>query len=232
MKQVLPQIKSLILLFQNYNTMKLKYISIGFLLLLSLQNFAQSKTKDKTNKKPSTSQTNNNVEQVKEVTPIIYTDRINWMSFQEALKKSAIDNKPILMDMYTDWCGYCKRMDATTFKDSALIAYVNEHFYAVKFDAETIDKITYRDSVYTNSSYIPGQKKTAHDLAAKLTGNHLVYPTLIFIVEDKKIIAPVPGFQTIETIQPVMYYFGEKVYNLTNLWEAFVKGYTVPKPSN
>ena len=220
------------MLFQNYNTMKLKYLGIGFLLLLSLQNFAQSKTKDKTSKKPSTSQTKSNVEQVKEITPIVYTDRINWISFQDALKKSSIDKKPIFMDMYTDWCGYCKRMDATTFKDSALISYVNEHFYAVKFDAETIDKITYRDSVYTNSSYVPGQKKTAHDLAAKLTNNHLVYPTIIFLVEDRGIIAPVAGFQTPATIQPVLYYFGENVYLLTNLWEAFVKGYSVPKPTN
>ena len=154
---------------------------------------------------------------------------INWIPLQEAFAKSNIDNKPIFIDLYTDWCGYCKRMDALTFSDTSVISYINAHFYAVKFDAETMDKITYRDSVYTNSRYVQGQKKTAHDLAVRLTNNHLVYPTIILLIDNKNIIAPIPGFQTVETIQPYLFYFGEQVYTISNLWEAFLKGYSAPK---
>ncbi len=148
--------------------------------------------------------------------------QINWIPFEKAVELSNQDGKPILVDVYTDWCGWCKRLDATTYKDSAVVEYINAKFHAVKMNAEGIEKITYRDSVYTNSG------KT-HDLAVKLLQGKMSYPTTIYMVEKYNMIAPIPGYVTRETIQPYLFYFGEHVYELNNTWESFMKGFTVPR---
>lgn len=149
--------------------------------------------------------------------------QIQWVSFEEAMALSKKDGKPVLVDVYTDWCGWCKRLDATTYKDSAVVAYVNSHFHATKLNAETNNKITYRDSLYTNSM------GKAHDLAIRLLNGKMSYPTTIFMIDDINFIAPIPGYLTKESIQPYLFYFGEKVYETANTWESFLKGFNAPK---
>jgi len=148
--------------------------------------------------------------------------QINWTTFEKAIALSKQDGKPVLVDVYTDWCGWCKRLDATTYQDSAVVAYINANFHAVKFNAEGTEKISYQDSLYTKTG------KT-HDLAVKLLQGKLSYPTTIFIVDKINMVAPIPGYMTRETIQPYLFYFGEKVYDLNNTWESFLKGFTVPR---
>ena len=148
--------------------------------------------------------------------------QIKWIPFEEAMNLSKQDGKPILIDVYTDWCGWCKRLDATTYKDSAIIGYINEKFHAVKFNAETKESIKYQDSVYVN-------KGKTHDLALKLMNGQASYPTTIYIVPQKQIIAPVPGYQTRDNIQPFLFYFGEAVYDMTTTWDCFLKGFNAPK---
>jgi len=60
---------------------------------------------------------------------------INWMSLEEAVEAQAKQPKKIMMDVFTQWCGPCKMMMANTFTSEDVIAYINKHYYAVKFDA-------------------------------------------------------------------------------------------------
>ena len=66
---------------------------------------------------------------------------IQWMTWDEAVAASKESPKKILVDVYTDWCGYCKKMDKGTFTDVDLAKYINENFSAVKLDAEQKDYI-------------------------------------------------------------------------------------------
>ena len=61
---------------------------------------------------------------------------INWMSFEQAEVKMKEHPKKVIVDVYTGWCGWCKKLDRDIYTNDSLIDYVNEHFYAVKFDAE------------------------------------------------------------------------------------------------
>src|SRR5690606_4382796 len=68
--------------------------------------------------------------------------KINWVSIEEAERLTKEAPRKIFVDVYTDWCGWCKRMDATTFTDEAVVDYVNEHYYAVKLNAESKENIS------------------------------------------------------------------------------------------
>ena len=81
-------------------------------------------------------------------------DAINWVSIEEAEEKAAEDGKKILVDMYTDWCGWCKRMDAVTYTDEKVIAYINENYHAVKFDAEQKDTVEVVGHSFTGENVI------------------------------------------------------------------------------
>ena len=62
---------------------------------------------------------------------------VNWVSFEEAEALMAKEPRKIMVDVYTKWCGPCKRMNSQTFGNPTLAKYINENYYAVKFDAES-----------------------------------------------------------------------------------------------
>ena len=47
------------------------------------------------------------------------------------------------MDVYTNWCGPSKLLDKNTFQNPDVSRYISEHFYAVKFNAEGTEEITF-----------------------------------------------------------------------------------------
>ena len=96
---------------------------------------------------------------------------VKWMSITDALEKVKTQPKPIIMDFYTDWCGWCKRMMQTTYANPSLAQYINANFYPVKFNAETKDTIEYLGQKYGPLGV--GQR-TTHALAAKLLQNKMV----------------------------------------------------------
>src|SRR6476620_4757887 len=75
-------------------------------------------------------------------------DEIKWMNWNDAMALSQKSPKKIFVDTYTDWCGWCKRMDASTFTDTAVAHYINKNYYAVKLNAENKDSLFYKDKKY------------------------------------------------------------------------------------
>lgn len=118
------------------------------------------------------------------------TEPVKWISFEEAVEKSKSEKRKILIDVYTDWCGYCKVMDKNTFTDPRIAALLNEHFYAVKLDAEQKEPITFRGTTF---KHVPSGRGGYHELAASLLSNQLSYPNFVFLTEDFKIIPVLPG---------------------------------------
>lgn len=125
------------------------------------------------------------------------TADINWLSWDQAVKANAGAAKPLVVDVYTDWCGWCKRMDATTFKDPRVAEYVNDNFYAVKLDAEQRADIVYDGTTF---SFQQQGKRGVHTLAASLLDGRLSYPSIVYLNGKMERTMISPGFKDADAL--------------------------------
>ncbi len=65
-------------------------------------------------------------------------EKLKWLSWNEGYPKAKETGKILLIDMYTDWCGWCKKMDRDTYSKKEVIDLINEHFIPVKFNPELV----------------------------------------------------------------------------------------------
>ncbi len=121
---------------------------------------------------------------------------IKWLSWEEAIQLNKKNPRKIFVDIYTDWCGWCKKMDATTFSDKKVAAFMNENFYCVKFDAEQKeDVILQGDTLRFNPN---NGRRGSHDLAVALLNGQMSYPSYVYLDKDLKRISISPGYKTVE----------------------------------
>jgi len=155
----------------------------------------------------------------------INTNKIDWLSFKEAQQKNKKEPRKMIMDVYTEWCGWCKYMDKTTFTDPNVIAYINTNYYAVKFDAETLDTIEYKGKKYGPSQPYSGSgRKPAHNLAIYLLQGQLSYPNLMYFDDSTNVITAIPGYKSAKDLQAFIIYFGENIYKYANI-QPFIDDY-------
>ncbi len=152
-------------------------------------------------------------------------EKIEWLSFSEAIERNKKEPRKIIIDIYTSWCGWCKKMDATTFQNPAIVKYLNEKYYAVKLNAEQKDSVLINNHWFINQN--PEARRNPHDLAISLTEGKLSYPSTVFMDENINMIhPPIAGFLDAKTIEPILYFFGDNIYNKENAsWEEFKESF-------
>jgi thioredoxin-related protein len=151
------------------------------------------------------------------------TSTVKWYTIQEAEKLNNQNPRPIFVDTYTDWCGWCKKMDKETFTNSLISDILNNKYYPVKFNAEGTDSVRFYGHTYIND----GKAGKAHQFAVALLQGQLSYPTVVFIVpvQDGKIEArPVPGFRQPKEMEVILSYFADKAYN-TQQFDDYQKSF-------
>lgn len=136
-------------------------------------------------------------------------EKINWLTWNEAVELNKTHPKKVFVDVYTDWCGWCKRMDATTFADPNVVSYMNENFYAVKLDAEMKESITFKDQEF---KYVTSGKRGIHTLAYSLLEGKLSYPSFVTLNENYDLIWISPGFKKPEQIIKELKFAAEEMY--------------------
>ena len=137
---------------------------------------------------------------------------IQWISFEELIKESKKNKRKVVVDVYTDWCGYCKKMDANTFSNPKVAEYVNKKYYAVKLDAESNKTFEYK-----------GKQITERELAGQIfrvTG----YPTTIYLDENLEILSPVSGYLEVPIFEKILKFYGEDYYKKQS-WPDFEASY-------
>lgn len=122
-------------------------------------------------------------------------DAIQWLSWNEAAAAQEQDPKLLLVDVYTDWCKWCKVMDDQTFSDPTVADYINEHFYAVKLNAETENPINFRGQEF---KVVAGGRRGIHTLAYALLDGQLSYPSYVYLNENYERMHISKGFKPVD----------------------------------
>ncbi len=104
---------------------------------------------------------------------------ISWIDdMDEGLKEAASRNAPIMVDFYTDWCGWCKKLDADTYSDKTINA-LSDKFVCVKINADKNRELTRQ---------------------FKVTG----YPTIVFLKANGDVAEVRPGYVKADQLKALM----------------------------
>ena len=155
---------------------------------------------------------------------------VKWFSFEQAVKLNKQHPKKIFIDIYTDWCGWCKRMDKVTFSNPVIAKYLNKYYYSVKFNAETKDTIHFSNYIFVNKET---SRRSAHQLAIALLKGKMSYPSSVYMDENSNPITAVAGYLSPEKIEPILYFIKNDYYKKNIKFEDFLKDFhSKLKPEN
>ena len=107
--------------------------------------------------------------------------KVAWLAFDAATAKAKAENKHMIVDVYTTWCGWCKVMDRQTYSNADVVAYLNDNFVLAKVNGESSAELHYK-----------GETMSERAFARKVgvTG----FPTTYFLKPDADIIGGAPGY--------------------------------------
>lgn len=131
---------------------------------------------------------------------------VSWLTIDEAAQKLQDKQKPILIDLYTTWCGWCKQMDRKTYSNKQVAQYLNDKFYPVKLDAETHATISWQGKSY---SFDPQYR--CNMFAVYLAHGRLEFPTTIIIAPGYEPQA-IPGYMEPKELEMLVKFFGNGDY--------------------
>jgi thioredoxin-related protein len=146
------------------------------------------------------------------------TMKIDWMTIEEAEQANKKEPRKIFVDVYTNWCGWCKKMDKTTFSDSLVQKYGKEKFYFVKLNAEDQNSIIFKEKVFRYNAQMQ-----ANELAVQLLNGQMGYPTLVFLDEKSTPIQTFGSYMDAKQFLMLLHYFGDNAYRKKKSLDEFAK---------
>lgn len=135
--------------------------------------------------------------------PFTSNAQVKWHTIEEA-SKANIGTKMYLVDFYTDWCGYCKKMDRETFSDATVAKIINRYFYPVKFNAESTKSFTWFGQTYKGAS----GRSRAHEFARGIQG----YPTTALFLANGTLFQAIPGYSSAKDFIVILWFFASGDY--------------------
>lgn len=153
--------------------------------------------------------------------PFLAAQEVQWMGWEEANQVLPAKDKKVLLNIYTEWCGWCKRMDHSTFRSPRIAEYINDNFHPIRFDAECKEKIEYQGKTY---QFKDNGKRGYHELAAKLLNGRMSLPSVVFMDEEHNLIQCIIGYKSPEEFEQILAYFAGDHYKEVP-WSRFKQQY-------
>ena len=144
---------------------------------------------------------------------------VPWLTVSQAQTKWDAEKRPVLVDVYTDWCVYCKVMDKTIWGNPQVAAYVKQYFYPIKFNAESKEPASWMGKTY---EFKPAYK--VHMLAAKWLLGNMVYPSTVILLPNGGEPVIITGVIELKELETILHYFGEDHYRNT-AWKDYKTSY-------
>ncbi|MDP4266607.1 MAG: DUF255 domain-containing protein [Bacteroidota bacterium] len=139
-----------------------------------------------------------------------HSSPVKWLTFDKAILLSKENPKKIFIDTYTDWCGWCKRMDAITFTNPVIAEILNKYYYPVKLNGEYKDTIIYKGYTFINPN--PSGMRSPHQLVMKLLDGRLGFPAVVFLDENQDRITTAPGYREPAEMEIILNYIKDNAY--------------------
>ena len=117
---------------------------------------------------------------------------IQWHSIDDIAELQKKSDKKIMIDVYTDWCKWCKVMDQKTFADPSMIPFLQENYHMVKFNAEHKAPIQFNGKTF---NFKDGGRRGYNELASELLGGKLSFPSVVVLDENLNVISVQKGFK-------------------------------------
>ena len=156
--------------------------------------------------------------------PPVFSETITWHTWQEVVELNKTAPKKLLVDVYTDWCGWCKVMDKETFPNDTIADYLNKNFYCVKLNAEMRDSIQFAGNTFIwMSPKQGGGRNGVHTLAYSLLDGQMSYPSIVYLSEKFERIVISPGYKKPAQLLPELRFTAEEIYK-TKSWNDYING--------
>ena len=151
--------------------------------------------------------------------------QVQWLTLEQAFEAQKTTPKKILIDFYADWCGPCKIMEKETFNHPVIAKYLQDNYYAVKFDAESKESITLFGRTFSNPGFENGKRKNSMHEFTKFM-NVVAVPTTVFLDEQSMPITILQGALTAKELEPYIQFIANDDYKKITTreqWENYQK---------
>jgi outer membrane protein OmpA-like peptidoglycan-associated protein len=148
--------------------------------------------------------------------------KIHWYSFEDGARLNAQTHKKVFIDIFTDWCGWCKELDKSTFTNPSIVKLMNDNFIAVKLNAERKDTIYFNGYMFVNPN--PNGVRSPNQLASSMLKGKMMYPSMVFMDDSMRIITTVQSYLKPAELEPILAYISQNKYNKMG-YDTFKMGY-------
>ena len=128
-------------------------------------------------------------------------DSPDWLSMKDAVDAAQANSDIILIHSYTEWCGWCRELDNTTYTDDTVQNYLAEHFKVTRLDIENDAQIEFFGGWVTMS-----ELGMAFDVRTT--------PTTVFMDSEGNYITKAPSFFPPDQFLLVLRYVKERAYDM------------------
>ncbi len=132
-----------------------------------------------------------------------------WKPFDAGFAEARSSGKKIMLDVYTDWCVWCKRLDQNVYSNPAVADYLRKHYVIIKLNAESSAKVRYKDTTYTSADFAMGLGVTG-------------YPTIYFFDSSGEPLDKLGGYVEADRFLPIIRFFGEDYFRKMS-WQDYQK---------
>lgn len=138
---------------------------------------------------------------------------VPWLGVNEGLKRARETGKPVVVNFYADWCGWCRKMDAEVFRDREVAGALERGYVPVQVrtDRDAGEVIRYRNHTLTLREFT---------MMLGVQG----LPTVVFLESDGALITKIPGFIEKPMFLSLLGYIGDQCYRKSVSFEEYSRG--------